>query len=128
MEKKLSGTLLVIDDDEGMRCLLEALIEDAGGTAICAATAAEAIKALTSRKEEICACLLDLNLEDRPGEELYDELAKISPELPIFPMSGCFGEEIAERLGARKTAGIITKPFAGSSLISQIAKGLLPAP
>lgn len=127
MQNTLSGTLLVIDDDEGMRCLLEALIEDAGGKAICAANATEALAALSSRREEILACLLDLNLEDRPGEELYDELAKIAPDLPIFPMSGCFSEEIAERLGNRKTAGIITKPFAGSTLISQIAKGLQPA-
>ncbi len=124
MLDSLSGKFLIIDDDESLRNLLEVIISSAGADSLCAAKPSEAIELLTSRTEEIEAILLDLNLEGSNGENLYDELVAIKPELLIFPMSGCYDEEIKERLAGRRIDGLITKPFLSAGLIKILSDGI----
>lgn len=124
MRSSLAGTFLVIDDDDGLRGLLEALIAGAGGEALCAADEREALALLQQNPGSITAALLDMNLDGQKGEEVYDKLMKLAPELPIFPISGMHEDEIRERFGDRKIAGIITKPFRPAQLTQIIAENL----
>ncbi len=124
MLDSLSGTFLIIDDDEGLRSLLEVIITSAGAVALFAAKAHEATAILNEKRDEIDAVLLDLNLENTQGEDLYDELLKIKPDLFVFPMSGCFDEEIKERLDGKRIDGLITKPFLSAGLIKILSEGM----
>lgn len=124
METAPSDFILVVDDDPGMRGLLEVLLEAAGYNPLCAPDGATALALLKAQPEKVRGCLLDLNLDDCQGEELYDELRAVAPHLAIFPMSGMYGDEIRERFGEREIAGIITKPFLSKQLIEIINGGL----
>ncbi len=124
MQAATEGTILVIDDEDGMRSLLQALMESVGIETLLAETTKEAIELLRAHRSEIVGCLLDMNLEDGFGEHLYDQLVEISPNLRIFPMSGIFGDEILKRLGDRKIAGLIAKPFSAAQLLDTVRKGL----
>lgn len=123
MQKQLHGTILIVDDEEGMRSLLEALLESVDLPYLTAPTARSAIEQLSKNKDRVTACLLDMNLDDRPGELVYDELVRISPDLAVFPMSGIHGEEIRARLGNRKIAGLIVKPFSASGFLETLQRG-----
>lgn len=118
------GAVLIIDDEEGIRSVLEAILGSIGIETLAAADAKTAVETLTANKDHIIGCMLDMNLEDSHGEDLYDKLRAISPGLAVFAMSGIFGEEIKERLGNRKVAGLISKPFSAVELINTVQAGL----
>jgi len=124
MPSRLKGTILVVDDEESLRTLLQAALGASGAEVLCAADAGEAVELLQRRREDVRAVLLDLNLKDLPGERLYDRLAALSPDLAVFPMSGCCEEEVRERLGGRPIAGVVSKPFAISQLVEALASPL----
>ena len=124
MQTPFQDTILVVDDEEGMRSLLEALLDSVGIRTLCVSDAKSAVEVLSKNMDRIQACLLDMNLEDSSGEDLYDHLRAIAPELLIFPMSGIFGDEIRERLGNREIAGLIVKPFSAKQLIETLQHGL----
>ncbi|MDQ8203374.1 response regulator [Pelagicoccus sp. SDUM812003] len=124
----MKGKMLVIDDEEGMRTLLEALLMSLGIDSICVDSAQDAMRALTERTSEITACLLDMNLEDAKGENLYDRLKEVSPDLAVFPMSGICADEIRERLAGRDIAGLISKPFSASEFSKTVLDGISQTP
>ena len=121
MLTKLSGLYLIIDDDDSLRNLLEVIIESAGGSTQSAGTPKEAIKVVRELGPKITGILLDMNLDQSKGEDLYDELVQIEPNLDFFPMSGCHPDEVNERLGNRPTSGMIGKPFLSADLVSTLA-------
>lgn len=116
--------VLIVDDEEGIRAVLSALLDSIGIATIEAQDTRSALETLDANKESIVACLLDMNLEDGFGEDLYDKLKQLSPDLPIFAMSGIYGDEIKSRLGEREIAGLISKPFSAGQLIDTVTNGL----
>ncbi|EDY80765.1 hypothetical protein VDG1235_382 [Verrucomicrobiia bacterium DG1235] len=118
------GAVLIIDDEEGIRAVLLAILSSIEIETFVAQDAQSALEVLNANKDKIAACMLDMNLEDSYGEDLYDRLREISPDLKVFAMSGIFGEEIKERLGDREIAGLISKPFSARHLIETVQAGL----
>lgn len=117
-------TILILDDDESLRNLLEVILETADIQSISASNASEALTALHDQTKPIHGVLLDLNLNLLKGEDFYDEIVAINPNIAIFPMSGFVREEIEERFAGKAIAGIITKPFSPASLMETITEGL----
>lgn len=115
---------MIIDDEEGIRAVLQAILNSIDIETLEAHSAQTALAILSANKDKIAGCMLDMNLEDSYGEDLYDKLRAISPNLTVFAMSGIFGEEIRERLGDREIAGLISKPFSTSQLIETVQNGL----
>jgi two-component system, cell cycle sensor histidine kinase and response regulator CckA len=124
MPESLPTTILIVDDDESIRNLLKLILESAGIQAICAANANEALAALGDRECHIHGILLDLNLNQLKGEDFYDDIVAIDPNIAIFPMSGCLSEEIQERFANKRIAGLITKPFLPADIKRTILEGL----
>ncbi len=124
MQSGSQGAILIIDDEEGIRAVLHAILNSIDIETLDASDAKTALAMLAENKDSIAACMLDMNLEDSYGEDLYDKLVQISPDLKVFAMSGIFGEEIMERLGGRRIAGLISKPFSTSELIETVQSGL----
>ncbi|MDQ8179906.1 response regulator [Pelagicoccus sp. SDUM812005] len=124
MQAAAKGAILIIDDEEGIRAVLQAILNSIDIETLEASDAKTALAVLESNKDSIAACMLDMNLEDSYGEDLYDKLRLVSPDLKVFAMSGIFGEEIKERLGDRQIAGLISKPFSTSQLIETVQSGL----
>lgn len=115
---------MIVDDEEGIRAVLAALLDSIGVSTIEAPDGRTAEKLLTENQDSIVACMLDMNLEDGYGEEVYDRLRAISPSLTVFAMSGIFSDEIRDRLGDRQIAGLISKPFSAGQLIDTVTTGL----
>lgn len=124
MDRAPDGAVLIIDDEEGIRSVLHAILESIGMETMEAEDGKTALALLQQHQGRIVACLLDMNLEDSYGEDLYDKMRAISPNLVVFAMSGIFGPEIEERLGDREIAGLISKPFSTVKLIETVTNGL----
>ncbi|MBC2606563.1 response regulator [Pelagicoccus albus] len=124
MPEEEKGKILIIDDEDGIRAVLKAILESIDIQTLEASNARSALEVLEENKQSIAGCLLDMNLEDSYGEDLYDKLRTTSPDLTVFAMSGIFGAEIRERLGERVISGFIAKPFTASDIIQTVQAGL----
>ena len=124
MADPLTSKILIVDDEESMRGLLAVILEAGGYETLSASNAEDALSALRNEAGSFQAVLLDLNLDQLRGEDFYDSIVAINPDVAVFPMSGCLREEIEERFAGKEIAGVIAKPFLPSQLLESIEQGL----
>lgn len=120
-----SGRVLVVEDDDGMREAIEALLGAAGIESISYASA-EALLAGGAIEASVCI-ISDLKLPAMSGFELLGALRARGPEPPIIVITAHDSAAVrreAKRLGA---AAYLPKPFAGSALLAAIERASTPA-
>lgn len=117
-------SILVIEDEEMVMDVAQAMIERMGFTVLRAVNGAEAVKIAGHHKGDIHLALLDMGLPDMDGEEVYALLRTSRPDMKILVCSGdaIYGipKEIL-RDGAEK---FIQKPYDYQSLSSKITETL----
>lgn len=105
-------TVLVVDDEDGVRNLMRMLFRLAGYNVLSCSSGAEALDLLRERGGNIHLAVTDLNLDPQmDGIELAGNLRAIHPSLKVLYISGL---EEQERLGAELAAGnayFLMKPF-----------------
>lgn len=114
--------LLLIDDDQMLRELLEAQLAELGISITAVEDPEGALRAL--RKEKFHAVLSDIVMPTKSGLELLSEVRTENPDLPFVFLTGYLHEQNllqAIRLGA---TDILTKPTSNKTLIDVIAKAV----
>ncbi len=111
----MSGGILVVDDEPGIRRLLTAILARGGFAALEAADARAAL-ALAERKPQ--AAIVDLGLPDRDGLELVAAFA--AQGLPTLVLSARL--ETADKIAALDLGAddYLTKPFDGDELLARL--------
>jgi two-component system nitrogen regulation response regulator GlnG len=74
-------TLLVIDDEEGVRFSFRHAFEDDNVRVVTSATAAEGLEAVRTHGPDVV--VLDLQLPDRPGLDVYQDIKAICAKRPV---------------------------------------------
>ena len=126
------GTVLVVDDEPGMRSLARAVLEKAGFTVITAVDGADAIRLFEQHSAEIGAVILDLTMPVMSGEEAAAELHRVRPDVPIILTSGYSEQAMAGKPGGQGITGFLKKPYDPATLTAAIVRVLeekdLPEP
>jgi CheY-like chemotaxis protein len=91
-------TILVTDDDHGVRTVISLVLEQAGSTVVQAADGHEAVAIVRRRCEDIDAVLLDVMMPQLNGPEALPELRETCPGLPVVFFSGFDRNEVADHL------------------------------
>jgi len=110
--------LLVVDDQPGVRRLLETVFSRAGFQVLIAAGGAEALELARSRPPDVA--ILDLRMPGLDGVETLRGLRELVPGLPVVLMTAVGeNQRLAEamRLGAREA---VTKPFDVFRLLERV--------
>ena len=115
-----SGTILVIDDEEGVRIVAKAALEKFGFTVITAEDGLVGLQVFRKRQEEISLVLLDMTMPRMSGEEVFRELQRISPALPVILSSGYNEQDATNLFVGKRLAGFIQKPYQPLALISKV--------
>jgi DNA-binding NtrC family response regulator len=112
-------TILVVDDDAGVRQVLCDLLESAGYGTLVAADGEEALVRLEDR--EVDLVLSDDKMPGMTGRELLWECVCRWPGLPVIMLTG-FGT-VPEAVDAIKGGAVdyLLKPFDGRELLGKIA-------
>ncbi len=117
-EKKLEGdtlrgseTVLLVDDEEMIVEIAEALLERLGYRVLTARSGEEAIEIYDKNKERIDTVLLDMIMPDMSGGETHDRLKEINPEVKVLLSSGYSINGQAQEILNRGCDGFIQKPF-----------------
>src|SRR5512138_283975 len=77
--------ILVVDDEEGIRMMLRAVLEEEGYEIFEAADGPEAVKAV--ERGPLDLILLDIRMTRMDGIETLAEIRKISPFVPVLMMT-----------------------------------------
>jgi CheY-like chemotaxis protein len=121
------GTILVVDDEEGMRSLVATVLEEAGYTVELAKDGAEAVERLRALGESVRLILLDLTMPILGGAEAATELRRIQPDIPIVAMSGYGDIEVMQRFSEPGVDDFLPKPFTPEELAAKV-RDVLSAP
>jgi DNA-binding NarL/FixJ family response regulator len=122
----LSGSVLVVDDDEGYRQLVLSLLERAGYSAVGLQTGGEALAAV--RAERAALVILDVKLPDISGYEVCRELKDAyGSTLPIIFVSGVRTESFDRAAGLLVGADdYVVKPFDADEFLARVRTHFAP--
>ena len=114
-----TATILVVEDDDSVRTIVEHALRVYGYHALCVRSASEGLARLAAGDPPIDAVLTDVVMPGGiSGGELSEEIARQWPGLPVLLMSG-YAKEL-ERTDAR----ILQKPFTIAQLLATVQDAL----
>ena len=116
-----SGTVLIVDDEEIVLRVAEAMLGDAGYDVLSASNGLEALDVYAAQSGRIDAVLLDMTMPVMGGEETMKRLSARWPSATVVATSGYDLEEAEHRFGGHP-AGYLQKPFTAAQLTAKIAE------
>jgi len=117
-----TGTILVIDDEEVMREILDSVLGSEGYRVKLAATGEEG-KEIAAR-EPIDLAIVDVMLPDGSGIDVLDELKKSDPELVAIMITAFASIETGIEAMKRGAFDYVMKPFKNDELRVVVANGM----
>ncbi len=115
--------ILLVEDDDQYRPLLERLLTRAGHEVVAVSDGAQALPSLMERPADVV--ITDLIMPGKEGLETIRELRRQWPDLPIIAMSGGGRRQPTDYLRAARMLGAVRtleKPFAVDDLLATIAE------
>jgi two-component system response regulator GlrR len=114
--------LLVVDDDPDMLRLLSMRLSSAGYQVTAVTSAETALTQLEIEHPQLV--LSDVRLPGRDGLQLFDEIRKRHPSLPVILLTAHGTIPDAVEATARGVFTYLTKPYDGRELLEKIAQAL----
>ncbi|MFH7245218.1 MAG: response regulator [Spirulina sp.] len=114
--------LLIVDDEDDIRTIVQAALEELAGWQVLEAASGEAGLDLATTAQPD-AILLDISMPDMDGFDLFAQLQQ-NPDTQAIPVIVLTSKVLARdrsRFAALPLAGVITKPFNPLSLAAQVA-------
>ncbi len=114
------GSILVVDDQDGVREVAVQILERLGYDAISATDGEEALRLYMKRMhsgEPISAILMDMTLPGgMSGDETLREIRRLDPNVRSIATSGYFEEDAEDDLRERGYKAMLPKPYTAEGL------------
>lgn len=114
-----SETILLAEDQESLRILIKAFLEQQGYTVLVAENGREALSLLESYPGVIHMLITDVVMPEVRGTDVVERSVKCRPNMRVIYISGYFDEEIAN-----SSAAFLQKPFGMQELGAKIRSAL----
>ena len=114
-----SGTILLVEDNETVRTLVNELLTECGYRVLATEDPVQALTLATT-------CSIDLLVTDvvmpgMNGPELHRQLLEMYPDLRVLFMSGYTNNVVAQHIEMKVGDNFIQKPFAVDALLRKVA-------
>ena len=116
------GTILVVEDDAGVRRFVRRVLEAAGYLVLTAPDGATAIEA--SRGVPLQLLLTDVVMPDMSGRRVAAKLAADRPGIRVLYMSGYPDDDIVRHGVLEPDIDLLPKPFTAEALLSAMDKAV----
>ncbi len=128
MQADLGGTggILVIDDEALVRSIAKSTLEHFGYSVFEADDGARGVELFRQLQDDIALVLLDLTMPEMGGEEAFDILRQIQPDIPVILSSGYDEAEATRRFAGKNVNGFLKKPYTAETLADRV-KSVLAA-
>jgi CheY-like chemotaxis protein len=101
------STVLLVDDDPGVRFALTEVLRERGYHVTCAASGAQALTLLAG----IDVVVTDLAMPGMDGLELVSQIRARAPGLPVILLTAHGSEQMVRIASSRGACGCVSKPF-----------------
>jgi DNA-binding NtrC family response regulator len=119
-ERAKGRAILVVDDEPIVRTVAQVTLEQSGMKVFTAADCREGLRLLTENADEIGTVLLDVELPDGNGKQLFREMRRHCPGTRVILMSGHGAGASIDELLTQGLAGFLKKPFHVTDLLAAI--------
>ena len=123
-ELRGSETVLVAEDEEGVRELLRRVLQEFGYTVLTARHGRDALIQAGGYGGEIDLLVTDVVMPEMSGGELAETLQDLRPGLKVLFISGYTDDEVLQRGVGGEETPIVRKPFSAEELVRRV-RGLL---
>lgn len=118
------ATILMVDDDELIRNLVNAILKGCGYEVLVADGGLKALQLGEQFRDDIDLLLADVIMPDLNGPEVAHRLRSLRPALKVLFMSGYTGNVLIEQGGLPPGADIVSKPFTSQDLAQRVRQVL----
>ena len=122
--KSAPETVLLIENEAGVRRLLGRILTNAGHRVLEAANGEEAERVFAGHCGSIDLVVTDVVMPGCGGSELFRLLQARAPALRVLYMSGRTEESAIRKAGIDRGLPFIQKPFTGAELLRQVRRTL----
>jgi DNA-binding NtrC family response regulator len=116
------GSVLICDDEEIMRDVLETLLSSAGYKVELSKTGEEALDLYSQKAFDVV--LMDVSMPGMGGLTALEELIKIDPEAVVLIVTAFATFDTAISAWEKGAFGVVRKPFQNEQIISLVGKGI----
>lgn len=120
--------ILVVDDELVVRNMARAALLRQGHSVRTASSGQEAIDVIRTSGIPFSLVVLDFNMPGLNGEQTFDEIHSLRPDLPVLICTGYSDSEIRLRFADRAVAGYLQKPFRADTLCREVSALLVHSP
>ena len=121
------GTILLVEDEEGLRSLNARGLRSRGYTVIEASNGIEALEALEEKDGAIDLVVSDVVMPEMDGPTLLRAMRGRNPDLKIIFVSGYAEDAFAKSLEENEKFDFLAKPFALSALVAKVKETMAPS-
>jgi two-component system cell cycle sensor histidine kinase/response regulator CckA len=114
------GTILLVEDEEGLRSLNARGLRSRGYSVIEASNGIEAMEALEEKNGAVDLVVSDVVMPEMDGPTLLREMRLRNPNLKIIFVSGYAEEAFDKSLPENEQFAFLPKPFALSALVAKV--------
>ena len=116
-----NGTVLMVEDEASLRVAVARMLRKKGLTVLEAIGGTEAIEILQGRAKDITVVFLDATLPGTPSPEVYREVKRLRPDLPVVLTSAYSEEKVAAAFTGLTTQLFIRKPYRLEDLLKLLS-------
>jgi CheY-like chemotaxis protein len=121
-----SETVLLVEDDEMVRALAQAILERYGYHVLAARNVHDALRFAQEGPEQIRLLLTDTIMPGMNGPELAKQVQSIRPEIKVLFMSGYTDKVISCTAALESGTAFLQKPFTPQTLTRKVHEVLNP--
>lgn len=116
--------VLLVDDEDMIRTVTAAMLEELGFEAVVAASGEEALALFRREGDSIGIVLLDQVMPGMDGVTVFKELHRIRPDIKVLLASGFSQQEVSDRFRGLGLDGFLPKPYTLNNLTVELSRVL----
>jgi two-component system, cell cycle sensor histidine kinase and response regulator CckA len=113
-------TILIVEDEELLRELVQSLLESKGYTILTARDGQEAVQVFKQNVKTVDLVLTDLGLPKLGGWEACQQMQPLNPKLKIVVATGYLDPEAKQTMMNGGVRRFVSKPYLGSELVDTL--------
>ena len=121
------GTILLVEDEEGLRSLNARGLRSRGYSVVEASNGIEALEALEEKQGAVDLVVSDVVMPEMDGPTLLKSMRERNPDLKIIFVSGYAEDAFEKSLPENQQFAFLPKPFTLSQLIAAVKETMAPS-
>lgn len=123
-EQQGCKTVLVADCDPWAQDPVAGMLRWAGYEIVAANDAVSTRAAIEEHADEIVAVILDSNIPGGSGDEIFEDIQRVRPNIPVIMTSGSAEQDVIGRFLGMGVVAFLMKPFGLHTLVETVQRVL----